>query len=289
MQIRRNIAPLILAASVVSAACGGPPGGAPLAPRPDYRSADAANLIERANAWTAVGLRAQGQLRMYWSGDEDSRHVDVRLFAASSGALNLRGSRSLAGRIFDLIADGLDFQLVVPDHAAFYLGTAEAAAQPDPERPYFALRPHHITAALLPDPLPTANSPESYVVLQTYPGRYALVWMETDGSDIRTRRKVWIERERLRVDEIDGFDDDGRIEFTARYGDYLGAGISAYPGAIEVERPWEELVFRFDLSEAERNPVIPAAAFQFQELPQGYRSLTIEEAMAEFRRERGGG
>ena len=64
--------------------------------------------------------------------------------------------------------------------------------------------------------------------------------------------------------------------------------MGAYPGVIDVERPWEELVFRFDLSEAQRNPSIPAIAFRFQELPPGYRALTIEEAMAESRRGGGG-
>ena len=79
-------------------------------------------------------------------------------------------------------------------------------------------------------------------------------------------------------------DQPGRIEFIARYSEYLGSGIDAYPGVIQVERPWEELVFRFDLEEAVREPTIPPRAFQFEELPDGYRSMTIEEAMAEFRR-----
>ncbi len=273
--------------SLAGIACGAP-GPAQLAPRPDYLTADVATLIDRANAWAAAGLRAEGQLRMYWSGDEDSRHVDVRLFATSSGALNLQGRRSLAGRIFDLISDGLEFQLVVPDHAAHYLGTSEDVTQPDPERPYFALRPHHMTEALLPEVLPTFNSPDSYVVVETYPGNYALLWMVSDGFERRMRRKVLIERVGLRVSEINGFDSDGRIEFIARYSAYPGPEVSAYPGVIEVERPWEELVFRFDLNEVQRNPTMPAIAFDFQELPPGYRSLSIEEAMAEFRRERGG-
>ena len=289
MRIPQTVAPLILLASILSAACGGPPdGAAQLAPRPDYLSADLGTLVDRANAWTAAGLRADGQLRMYWSGDEDSRHVDVMLFATSSGALNMSGRRSLAGRIFDLISDGPEFQLVVPDHGAHYLGTAGAATQPDPERPYFALRPHHMTEALLPLPLPTRNSAESNVVLETYPGRYALAWTESDGQDRRMRRKVWIERVGLTVSEINGFDGDGRIEFIARYSDFMGTEASAYPATIEVERPWEELVFRFDLTRADRNPTMPAIAFKFQDLPEGYRSLSIEDAMAEFRRERGG-
>lgn len=281
---------LLLVAALVLAACGGGRAGdaARFGPRVDYLEADLATLIERANAWTAAGLRGRGELRMYWSGDDDSRHVNVRFFATSSGALMLRGSRSLAGRIFDMVANGVDFQLVVPDHGAHYLGAATAPTQPDPERPYFALRPQHMTEALLPAVLPTSNAPGAFVLLVTYPDRYALEWMEIDAGQSRIRRRVWIERVALRVSQIEGFDADGRIEFVADYSDYLGSGIGAYPGVIEVERPWEELVFRFDLSEAERNPNIPAGAFQFQELPPGYRTLTIEEAMAESRRGRGG-
>lgn len=268
--------------------CGGQAGaGAALAPRPDYLEADLPTLIGRANAWAAASLQAEGQLRMYWSGDEDSRHVDARIFATRSGAMRLRGSRSLAGEIFDMVANGFEFQLVVPDHATIYTGNATVPAEPDPERPYFALRPHHMTEALLPEPLPTTSSPGSTVSLQTYPDRYALMWTESDNELQRTRRTVWIERVGLRVHEIWGYDADGRIEFVATYSGYLGDEAEAYPGVIEVERPWEELVFRFDLTEADRAPTIPDAAFRFREPPEGYRTMTIEEAMAEFRRNGG--
>lgn len=290
MTVSRNIAPVLLVAVLALTACGGGRAGdaARFGPRVDYLEADLATLIERANAWTAAGLRARGELRMYWSGDEDSRHVNVRLFATSSGALVLRGTRGLAGKIFDLVGNGIEFQLVVPDHASHYLGIATAPTHPDPERPYFALRPQHMTEALLPTVLPTSNTPGAFVSLQTYPDRYALAWMEIDAGQSRIRRRVWIERVALRVSQIEGFDADGRIEFVADYSDYLGAGMDAYPGVIEVERPWAELVFRFDLSEVERNPSIPAGAFRFQALPPGYRTLTIEEAMAESRRGGGG-
>ena len=96
---------VLLVAVLALTACGGGRAGdaARFGPRVDVLEADLATLIERANGWTAAGLRAEGQLRMYWSGDEDSRHVNVLLFATSSGALMLRGSRGLAGKIFDLI------------------------------------------------------------------------------------------------------------------------------------------------------------------------------------------
>ena len=287
----RGVAPLLLFVALVASACGGNAADAArFAPAIDYREADTATLIQRANAWTAASLQAKGQLRMYWSGDDDSRHVDVRLFAAATGALRLNGRRSLAGTIFDLVSDGLEFQLVVPDHAAYYTGTSEAPVEPDPERPYFALRPQHMTEALLPEVLPTSNSPGAWVVTETYPDRYALTWMEIAGGESRIRRRVWIERVNLRVSQIEGFDDDGRIEFIADYSDYLGRGAAAYPGSVEVERVWEELTFRFDFERAEdvvRNPEIPPTAFHVMAVPPGYRVLTIEEAMAEIRREGG--
>lgn len=287
---RRVPAALVSLLLLGGVACGGGQAGnaARMAPRASYLEADPATLIQRANAWTAAGLRARGELRMYWSGDEDSRHVDVQLFATATGALRLLGRRTLAGTIFQLISDGREFQLAVPDHAAHYTGTSAAPAEPDPERPYFALRPHHMTAALLPEVLPTSNVPGSWIVPQTYPDRYALAWMELDGAQSRIRRRVWIERVNLRVSQIEGFDEDGRIEFIADYSDYIGRGPGAYPGTIRVERVWEELVFRFDLTEVERNPEFPEPAFRFEPLPPGYRVLTIEEAMAEFRREGGG-
>lgn len=288
MRVRRNILLLAFLGSVVAAGCGGTAQlSVQLGPAPVYLSADVATLVQRANAWTSSALQARGQLRMNWSRDDDGRHVNVRLFATSSGALHLIGGRSLVGTIFELVSNGVEFQLSVPDHGAHYTGTGAAPAEADPERPYFALRPHHMTQALLPELFPTTNGPGLSVILETYPDRYSLVWMETDVGMARIRRKVWIDRETLRVSRIEGFDADGRIDFVATYSNYQGVAIDAYPGQIEVERPWEELVFRFDLTETDRNPSIPAVAFKFLELPPGYRLLTLKEAMEEFRRSGG--
>ena len=104
-----------------------------------------------------------------------------------------------------------------------------------------------------------------------------------DNAEPVVRRKVSIERVGLRVSEIEVFDYDGKIDFIAVYSNYLGAGREAYPGIVEVRRPWDELTFRFDLDNAQLNPTIPAVAFQFEPAPPGYRRLTIEQAMAEFR------
>ncbi len=278
-----SLATLLLLSTSSLAACGGAASSAATMPRPVYRDADQPTLIEIANGWTAAALRADGQLRLYWAADADSRHVDARLFATRSGALYLDGRRTLAGQIFELISNGLEFEIKIPDHAAVYSGTSNTPVEPDPERPYFALRPHHMTEALLPEPLPTISTPGSYVLLQEYPDRYGLVWMMVDNTEAIVRRKVWIERVGLRVSEIEVFDYDGKIDFVALYSNYLGADRAAYPGTVEVRRPWDELTFRFDFEAADRNPTIPAVAFQFKEAPPGYRSLTIQQALAEFR------
>jgi len=270
-------------------ACGGPPPVSSLGPRPVYLEADEATLIERANAWTAAALYAKGQLRMYWAGNEDERHVDVRLFATRSGAIRMQGNRTLVGQIFTLAADGAEFLLRVPSHATTYLGISSAPAAPEPERPYFSLRPHHLTEALLPEPLPTADSSTTQVALETYPDKYVLAWWQANATgEIALRRRVTISRIDLRVARIEAFAIDGRVSFDASYGGYLGPGLDAYPGRIDVRRPWEELVFRFEIEETRLNPTLQAGIFSLEPI-EGYRTITIEEAMAEFRSQGGGG
>jgi hypothetical protein len=269
-------------------ACGGPPPVSSLGPRPVYLQADKETLIERANAWTAASLYAKGQLRMYWAGNEDERHVDVRLYATRSGAIRLQGNRTLVGQIFTLAADGATFLLRVPSHATTYLGESAAPSAPDPERPYFSLRPHHLTEALLPEPLPRADSADNRVSLQTYPDSYALSWWHMDAAgDISLRRRVTISRLDLRVIRIEAFSAGGRAAFDATYGSYLGPTAEAYPGRIEVHRPWEELVFRFEIEEMRPSPTLPAGVFTLEPI-EGYRTMTIEEAMAEIRSQGGG-
>ncbi len=277
------LAALLLLSTSSLPACGGAASSAATMPRPVYLDADLPTLIEIANAWTGAALRADGQLRLYWAGDPDSGHVSTRMIATRSGGLNLNGRRTLVGQIFELISNGLEFELKIPDHSAVYTGMSNTPAEPDPQRPYFALRPQHMTEALLPEPLPTTSTLGSYVLLQEYPERYGLVWMMVDNAEAVVRRKVWIERVDLRVSEIEVFDYTGKIDFIALYSNYLGAGRAAYPGTVEVRRPWDELTFRFDLDDAQLNPTIPAVAFQFKPAPPGYRSLTIQQALAEFR------
>ena len=273
----------VLAASTLVAACGGPPPVVTRPVRPDYQSADLATLVEIANGWTAASLRAVGQLRLFWAGNEDDRHVDARLFAARSGALYMQGDRTMAGNIFQLAGDGVDFWLRIPSQQTDYLGSSSAPAEPDPERPYFALRPHHVTEALLPEPLPSlTDGTRERVGLEVYPNRYGVSWWQRDETGrLALRRRVWIERAHLRVVRVEAFRGGGRIDFIATYGDYGAGGRDAYPGFVQVERPWEELVFRFDLKEVLKNPSLQPGLFSLSPTPPGYRSMTIEEAMKE--------
>jgi hypothetical protein len=105
---------------------------------------------------------------------------------------------------------------------------------------------------------------------------------------ISLRRRVTISRLDLRVSRIEAFGVDGRVTFDATYGSYLGPAADAYPGRIEVRRPWEELVFRFEIEETRPNPTLPPGVFTLEPV-EGYRTMTIEEAMAEIRNQGGGG
>lgn len=284
-------------------ACGGPPPLRDVPPRPDYRSASLGELVDRANAWTAPSLRASGRMRLFWAGTDESDHVDVELLANRTGALLLQGKRSIVGTIFTLSSDGFAFELSVPDHQAVYIGDATVPAEPYPERPYLALRPRHVVEALLPAPLPVppeeaatfsggpgrdageGGTPEAAgggrerLQLETWPDRYAVTWMDARG---RLRRRVWLDRLDLRVDRIQGFDDDGRIDFIARYSEWKGPEANALPGRIRVERPWEDLTFEFEIDEAHRGVRLRREQLR-PPRPPGYRVLTIQEAIEELR------
>jgi len=279
--------------------------------RPDYRTASLDELVRRANAWTSPSLRASGRLRLFWAGTDDSDHVDVQLLANRTGALLMQGKRSIVGTIFTLASDGFAFELSVPDHEAVYTGDATVPAEPYPERPYLALRPRHVAEALLPAPLPVpggvvaaggslaegtaaADTGEAGardggaavepggsegLRLETWPGRYAVSWTDASG---RLRRRVWFDRLDLRVERIQAFDDDGRIDFVARYSEWLAPDVDAYPGRVRVERPWEDLTFEFEIEEVRRDVRLRREQLQ-PPRPETYRVLTIQEAIAELR------
>lgn len=280
--------------------CGGPPPVRDLPPRPDYRTASLDELVRRANAWTSPSLRASGRLRLFWAGTDDSDHVDVQLLANRAGALLMQGKRSIVGTIFTLASDGFEFELSVPDHEAVYTGDATVPAEPYPQRPYLALRPRHVTEALLPAPLPVPGDPDvpadsgvlgegaageagqeirERLQLETWPDRYAVTWVDERG---RLRRRVWFDRLDLRVERVQGFDEEGRIDQVASYSGWLSPEETAYPGRVRVERPWEDLAFEFEIEEARRDVRLRREQLR-PARPESYRILTIQEAIAELR------
>lgn len=277
----------VLAALLAAAACGR--GGAPrleVRPAPDYLEAGLDELVIRANAWTAATVRIRGQLRMWASGTPESRHVDAGIIASRSGAIRVQGSRSMVGNLFDLAADGARMWLRIPSRDTVYHGAAHAPAELDPERPYLALRPHHLTEALLPEPLPTRRTAGDRLLLETFPGHYALGRLERrDDGGWRLRQRVWIERLALRVARLQLFDDEGRLTLEAEYGDYDAAGRAAYPGRILVELPFERLVVRVDVERVERGVRAPPGSFVLVPAA-GDRLVPIEQALAEEEVER---
>lgn len=269
-------------ATAVVAGCGGPPPVRSLPPPPPPLVADLPTLVARANAWAVPAIQARGTLRLRWARSQDDRHVEVRLLATRAGALRLQGSRTLLPALFDLAADGLRMWLRVPSRETFYTGAAAAPAAPDPERPYLALRPHHLTEALLPQPLPPPPvAGEDALVLEEYPDHYVVTWLRTQGEEgLQPRRKVWVERRNLQVTRIQGFEAAGRLGFDARYSGYPSADPDAYPRRVVVERPWEQLVVELELEEVRKDPPLPSDAFTLVPAP-GDRVVPIEEAIRE--------
>lgn len=277
---------LVVTASVTAlAGCG---GGAPrmeVVTRPDYREAPKAELVRRANAWTAATVRIRGEMRMWpLGGTPDGRHVDAGIIASRSGAIRVQGSRSVVGNLFDLAADGARMLLRIPSRETVYFGGAQAPGELDPERPYLSLRPYHFTEALLPQPLPSSSREGTgEVIVETYPDRYALAWLRrTAEGELRLRQRTWIGRRELRVTRRQVFRDDGRVMLDASYSAYPANEAGSYPRRIVVRLPFEGLVVRIDVDRSERDLVVPPGAFELR-VPSGDRRVPIEEAVEDAR------
>jgi outer membrane lipoprotein-sorting protein len=257
---------LVFLLSLGPSGCATVPKASPSIP---VRPARAASLDEVLAAYDGYcngieTLSATGDLDVADLKTGRTQRLSVRLVVARGGRLYLKGSVAIVTAL-EVVSDGERFWFEVPSKKTVWTGRA-GSARPREEgetAPYYALRPHDLVDAFLPQPL----APKAGMALFLEGDRDAFSLSEgalQNGRGVVSRR-VWLGRESLEPQRFQRYDEKGDLVVEVR----LGAWSEGAPRTVEIFRPAEGYRATFRLSKVEKNVTVPERAF-LPRTPEGY-------------------
>jgi len=256
---------VVLLVAVASIACA----TSPSIPLPEFRVPRRAGLDEVLAAYESycAGMRAfsgSGNLEVQDLRARRSRKVGVRVVAQREGRLYIKGT-VLVVTALELVSDGRRFWLQVPSKKTVWTGPSDAAseAEGDEHAPYYALRPADVSFALLPEPL-TLKGPEAMVFEADRDAFSLTVTDATSGRGV-VRRRVWLDRETLRLRRSRLYAESGDTLTDAVFGAWEGG----VPREVTISRPLQGYVAAFSFDKAEANVAVPERLFTAR-IPDGY-------------------
>lgn len=258
----------VLLATIGSIACATP------SPRPPaFHPSRRARFEEVLAAYEGYCSRIQtfsggGDLEVGDLRTGRARKVGVRVVAARDRRLYLKGT-VLVVTALELVSNGRRFWLDVPSKRTVWTGPNDAGSEAEDveHAPYYALRPSDVTFALLPEPLEAGVN--ETLVFEAGPDGFSLAVTRVEAGRGVVRRRVWLDREtlRLRRARLCGVNGDTVAEAV------FGGWEAGLPRQITVSRPLDGYVAAFRLDKAEANVTVPDRLFEAR-VPEGF---TVKE------------
>jgi hypothetical protein len=168
--------------------------------------------------------------------------------------------------IFDMAADGQQFQLYIPSKQKFIVG--DVAFHRPAKNALENLRPQHISDALLVPGIDPEN--EDYFLEEAEEGSrpyyvISVVARRGRGSGpLELKRKIWFDRSTLDIARLQLYGEaDHRLE-DVDYSDYKDFGGVRYPAKIQIHRPIEDYRLQINILTATFNQPIPREKFELK-------------------------
>jgi hypothetical protein len=214
-------------------------------------------------------LSASGDLEVRDLRAGKARRVGVRLVAARGGRLYLKASVAVVTAL-EISADGKRFSFQIPARKTVWTGSADADPRAEDDKaPYYALRPRDVVAALVPEPL--APGEGESLVLEADRDAFSLALVRMASARGLARRRVWLDRDTLRLVRSRSYDDAGDLVMEATFGEWKEGA----PRQVMVARPREGYEAAFSLDKVERNVAAPERAF-VPRTPEGFTVVEVD-------------
>lgn len=166
--------------------------------------------------------------------------------------------------IFDMVSDGVDFQLSIPPKHKFIVG--KTAFTRPAKNALENLRPQHILDALLVPPIARTGEKFSYEEAEDTGRRYYVltVFQQSETGAMFPKRKVWFDRSNLDIARLQIYGPQGSYIEDVRYSNYQDFGGIHYPSIIQITRPVDDYQLAITLQKATFNQGLSPEKFQLK-------------------------
>lgn len=245
-------------------------------PKPVYLSAEPEELLTALRERNAglKGMQANGSLEYRFTyATKGYRGAGIRLQFRKPDKVYIRGRKGVVGTIFRLVTDGDKFFAENTRGKEVYVGSVQNSVSWDDETEIWeGLHPSVLAEALLLDDLKN-----DMFVCETFPGHYIIAtYGQGPEGKLVTRRRIWIEREHLRVKRHQIFNENAEMTTEAVFSRYKEVDGVEIPNLIFIDRPWEELRMKLELKGVRLNPPINDELFIY-EIPEGFEVKKLGE------------
>lgn len=152
-------------------------------------------------------------------------------------------------RMFDMVSDGSNFSLAIPQQSKFFVGSNRQPAKPSPN-PIYNMRPQHIADALLLKPI---DQDKEIVVLENTTeivkdpkthkdaeqDAYAVLVIDKDDTGHFLSRRIVFSRTDLLPHEQYLYNRQGQLVTYARYENFADKDGIKLPEMVSIQRPIE--------------------------------------------------
>jgi hypothetical protein len=249
---------ILLTVSAAACGCGGKvvtkTTQVPAARRPVAQEATREELLDRYNAFAHKLQTINATLELkptagsqYTGVIQEYHEVKAFLLAARPYNIRMIGQVPVVGKtVFDMASDAQTFEVSIPSKNKFLTGSV--GLERPSSKPIENLRPQHLLDAVL---WPEVHK-EEIVLMEEFNNenaRYYVLTVLRGGYTSEILRKIWFDREDLRVVRLDSYGAKGALLSDAQYGNWqpvAPGNAMEYPMQISIERPHDE--YRLDLT-----------------------------------------
>ena len=244
------------------------------------------NIMARGVKSLSLAVELRPTAGSKYSGVIEQYHeVKAFLLAERPAYIRMIGQAPLIGTtVFDMTSDGETFRVSIPSKSKFLVG--QIALERTSKKPIENLRPQHLLDALL---WPEIRKEEE-VLFEEFNderARYYVLTVLRGGYQKEVLRKIWFDRADLQLVRLEEFGPKGALLSDVRFSEWeplaadqqaVGAasGITAFPRAIQIERPHDDYRLDLQVTKLMVNEDIPADRFKLEQ-PAGSELVRVGE------------
>ena len=239
------------------------------------RTATIEELTEKLRVFGGIQtMKSTVDLRLSVALDEQAEgETKIRDFTEVRGFILIRRPSSIRmiaelpvvkTRAFDMVSDGKNFKVHIPQKKRFLVGNA--ASEATSENRVDRVRPQHLLEALLIDP-PRENEKHQFLE-NLLEGRhsYQIIHLLTNGAagKLHLSRKLWFDRARAEIVRQQVFDEKADLVTDVYYSEWVLEESLPFPGTIFLSRPKDGYELEVRITKAGLNETIPERSFELE-------------------------